>query len=145
MSRNPRPLESLLLPLKPESLQSAPLSLIPELGLTIRCLHRFMQHEPEIEKRRFPRKRTAAVAIMQVQILNKDSADEADCSSADWETSMFCFLRMFWFWTVLTSRRAGDMRTYAQDTALPGGKYEEGDVDSEGTAVGLVILLRRLN
>jgi coenzyme A diphosphatase NUDT7 len=32
-------------------------------------------------------------------------------------------------------RRAGDMRTYAQDTALPGGKYEEGDVDAEGTAV----------
>lgn len=27
------------------------------------------------------------------------------------------------------------MRTYAQDTALPGGKYEEGDNDSEGTAV----------
>lgn len=33
------------------------------------------------------------------------------------------------------SSRAGDMRTYAQDTALPGGKYEEGDIDSEGTAV----------
>jgi hypothetical protein len=27
------------------------------------------------------------------------------------------------------------MRTYAQDTALPGGKYEEGDIDAEGTAV----------
>jgi hypothetical protein len=27
------------------------------------------------------------------------------------------------------------MRTYAKDTALPGGKYEEGDVDAEGTAV----------
>jgi hypothetical protein len=35
----------------------------------------------------------------------------------------------------LTHRRAGDMRTYAQDTALPGGKYEDGDIDSEGTAV----------
>jgi len=35
----------------------------------------------------------------------------------------------------LMSRRAGDMRTYAQDTALPGGKYEEGDIDAEGTAV----------
>jgi coenzyme A diphosphatase NUDT7 len=35
------------------------------------------------------------------------------------------------------NRRAGDMRTYAQDTALPGGKYEEGDVDAEGTAVRL--------
>ncbi len=27
------------------------------------------------------------------------------------------------------------MRTYASDTALPGGKYEEGDQDEEGTAV----------
>ena len=35
----------------------------------------------------------------------------------------------------LINRRAGDMRTYAQDTALPGGKYEEGDIDAEGTAV----------
>nr|XP_031858243.1 uncharacterized protein CI109_006386 [Kwoniella shandongensis]KAA5525315.1 hypothetical protein CI109_006386 [Kwoniella shandongensis] len=35
---------------------------------------------------------------------------------------------------VLLSTRAGNMRTYAQDTALPGGKYEEGDVDEEGTA-----------
>jgi coenzyme A diphosphatase NUDT7 len=33
------------------------------------------------------------------------------------------------------TRRAGDMRTYAQDTALPGGKYEDGDIDAEGTAV----------
>jgi coenzyme A diphosphatase NUDT7 len=29
------------------------------------------------------------------------------------------------------------MRTYAQDTALPGGKYEDGDIDAEGTAVRL--------
>lgn len=29
------------------------------------------------------------------------------------------------------------MRTYASDTALPGGKYEEGDEDEEGTAVSL--------
>ena len=29
------------------------------------------------------------------------------------------------------------MRTYAADTALPGGKYEEGDTDEEGTAVNL--------
>lgn len=26
------------------------------------------------------------------------------------------------------------MRSYASDTALPGGKYEEGDLDEEGTA-----------
>lgn len=31
------------------------------------------------------------------------------------------------------------MRTYAQDTALPGGKYEEGDIDAEGTAVSLIM------
>ncbi len=27
------------------------------------------------------------------------------------------------------------MRSYASDTALPGGKYEDGDEDEEGTAV----------
>lgn len=27
------------------------------------------------------------------------------------------------------------MRTFAHDTALPGGKYEPGDIDAEGTAV----------
>jgi hypothetical protein len=30
------------------------------------------------------------------------------------------------------------MRSYANDTALPGGKYEPGDEDEEGTAVGPV-------
>jgi hypothetical protein len=30
------------------------------------------------------------------------------------------------------------MRSYASDTALPGGKYEDGDEDEEGTAVGHV-------
>jgi coenzyme A diphosphatase NUDT7 len=29
------------------------------------------------------------------------------------------------------------MRSYASDTALPGGKYEPGDEDEEGTAVRL--------
>ena len=58
---------------------------------------------------------------------------------------MSCFLRTVISSSMLIYRRAGDMRTYAQDTALPGGKYEEGDVDSEGTAVGPVILLRQLN
>jgi hypothetical protein len=43
-------------------------------------------------------------------------------------------------WVKLMSRRAGDMRTYAQDTALPGGKYEDGDIDAEGTAVCRVSL-----
>lgn len=36
---------------------------------------------------------------------------------------------------VLLSTRAGDMRSYAADTALPGGKYDEGDEDEVGTAV----------
>jgi hypothetical protein len=48
---------------------------------------------------------------------------------------MFYFPRMFVTQVGLINRRAGDMRTYAQDTALPGGKYEEGDIDAEGTAV----------
>ena len=38
------------------------------------------------------------------------------------------------------SRRAGDMRTYAGDSVLPGGKYEDGDKDAEGTAVCLTAL-----
>lgn len=38
---------------------------------------------------------------------------------------------------VLLSTRSGELRTYAHDTALPGGKYEEGDEDEEGTAVGV--------
>lgn len=29
------------------------------------------------------------------------------------------------------------MRTFAHDTALPGGKYELGDIDPEGTAVSI--------
>lgn len=29
------------------------------------------------------------------------------------------------------------MRTFAHDTALPGGKYELGDIDPEGTAVSV--------
>lgn len=33
------------------------------------------------------------------------------------------------------SSRSGDLRTYAYDTALPGGKWEEGDKDEEWTAV----------
>jgi hypothetical protein len=62
---------------------------------------------------------------------------------------MFCSLRKYLpSLAELMMRRAGDMRTYAQDTALPGGKYEEGDIDSEGTAVctcppGLAILINR--
>lgn len=30
------------------------------------------------------------------------------------------------------------MRTFAHDTALPGGKYEPGDIDAEGTAVSVL-------
>ena len=38
-------------------------------------------------------------------------------------------------------RRAGNMRSYASDTALPGGKYEDGDEDDEGTAVSIAVHL----
>jgi len=55
---------------------------------------------------------------------------------------MCYFLRKSIIQVDLMSRRAGDMRTYAQDTALPGGKYEEGDIDAEGTAVCRVSLFR---
>jgi hypothetical protein len=53
---------------------------------------------------------------------------------------MFYFLRKSVTQVGLMNRRAGDMRTYAQDTALPGGKYEDGDIDAEGTAVCRVSL-----
>jgi len=39
---------------------------------------------------------------------------------------------------VVLSTRSGELRTYANDTALPGGKYEDGDEDEEGTAVSLL-------
>lgn len=35
------------------------------------------------------------------------------------------------------------MRSYASDTALPGGKFEEGDEDDEGTAVSCLGVPRR--
>jgi len=65
--RNPRPLESLLLPLKPECLQFRPQT--HNVTCTIltrysRCIHRFLQYERPVQKRRFPRKRSAAVAIV---------------------------------------------------------------------------------
>jgi coenzyme A diphosphatase NUDT7 len=105
MSRNPRPIESLLLPLKPESLQ---------------CLHRLSEYVPtriattateagRSRGRRFPKKRSAAVAIV-------------------------IFVGRLGDLYVLLSTRAGNMRSYASDTALPGGKYEDGDEDMEGTA-----------
>ncbi|ORX34002.1 NUDIX hydrolase domain-like protein [Kockovaella imperatae] len=94
MSRNPQPIESLLLPLKPESLQ---------------CIHRFMEYERVKETRRFPKNRTAAVAII-------------------------LFIGRLGDLYVLLSTRAEAMRTFAKDTALPGGKYEPGDKDEEATA-----------
>ncbi|KAK8847499.1 hypothetical protein IAR55_005357 [Kwoniella newhampshirensis] len=86
--------ETLLPPLKPESLQ---------------CIHRFVAYSPAETRRRYPRRRSAAVAII-------------------------LFVGRLGDLYVLLSTRAGNMRTYAQDTALPGGKYEEGDMDTEGTA-----------
>ncbi|ORY30329.1 NUDIX hydrolase domain-like protein [Naematelia encephala] len=93
-SRHPRPIESLLLPLKPESLQ---------------CLHRFMEYERSPPVGRIPKRRSAAVAVI-------------------------LFVGRLGDLYVLLSTRAGNMRSYAHDTALPGGKYEEGDEDEEGTA-----------
>ncbi|OCF58704.1 hypothetical protein L486_03194 [Kwoniella mangroviensis CBS 10435] len=87
-------IESLLPPLKPESLQ---------------CIYRLQRYGPSVENRRYPKRRSAAVAVV-------------------------LFVGRLGDLYVLLSTRAGDMRTYAHDTALPGGKYEEGDVDAEGTA-----------
>jgi hypothetical protein len=74
MSRHPRPIESLLLPLKPESLQSVPsrplttlLRIDGDVSLNNRrCIHRFMEYVRPESKRRVPKRRTAAVAIMSV-------------------------------------------------------------------------------
>ncbi|WVW78312.1 hypothetical protein I302_100266 [Kwoniella bestiolae CBS 10118] len=90
----PQSIESLLPPLKPESL---------------RCIYRLQRYRLPKEKRRYPKRRSAAVAVI-------------------------LFVGRLGDLYVLLSTRAGDMRTYAHDTALPGGKYEEGDVDAEGTA-----------
>ncbi|WVF69695.1 hypothetical protein IAT40_004474 [Kwoniella sp. CBS 6097] len=87
-------IESLLPPLKPESLQ---------------CINRLQRHFCLAQARRYPRRRSAAVAVI-------------------------LFVGRLGDLYVLLSTRAGNMRTYAYDTALPGGKYEEGDVDAEGTA-----------
>ncbi|WVQ83165.1 hypothetical protein IAT38_005303 [Cryptococcus sp. DSM 104549] len=87
-------IESILPPLKPESLQ---------------CIRRFMAYKSPPRTRRFPKKRGSAVAII-------------------------LFVGRLGDLYVLLSTRSGNMRTYAQDTALPGGKYEEGDEDEEGTA-----------
>ncbi|CAK9786887.1 hypothetical protein CC85DRAFT_289453 [Cutaneotrichosporon oleaginosum] len=92
--RNPVPIESLLLPLKPDSLQ---------------CLHRFMQYERKVPPHPVPKKRKASVAIILFVGRKGD------------------------LYVILTTR-SGDLRTYAYDTALPGGKWEEGDKDEEWTA-----------
>ncbi|BEI83896.1 hypothetical protein CcaverHIS002_0405000 [Cutaneotrichosporon cavernicola] len=92
--RNPVPIESLLLPLKPDSLQ---------------CLHRFIQYERRIPPHPVPQKRKASVAIILFVGRKGD------------------------LYVILTTR-SGDLRTYAHDTALPGGKWEEGDLDEEWTA-----------
>ncbi|WRT64678.1 uncharacterized protein IL334_001612 [Kwoniella shivajii] len=85
-------------------------SLLPPLTPeSLRCIYRLQRYVPPVESRRIPRKRSAAVAVV-------------------------LFVGRLGDLYVLLSTRAGDMRTYAHDTALPGGKYEEGDVDPEGTA-----------
>ncbi|WWC59589.1 uncharacterized protein I303_102146 [Kwoniella dejecticola CBS 10117] len=93
-TKMPPTIEYLLPPLKPESLQ---------------CIYRLQRYVPPLESRRYPKRRSAAVAVI-------------------------LFVGRLGDLYVLLSTRAGDMRTYAHDTALPGGKYEEGDIDAEGTA-----------
>ncbi|WWC86800.1 uncharacterized protein L201_001679 [Kwoniella dendrophila CBS 6074] len=90
----PPNIESVLPPLKPESLQ---------------CIYRLQRYVPPKDERRYPKRRSAAVAVV-------------------------LFVGRLGDLYVLLSTRAGDMRTYAHDTALPGGKYEEGDIHAEGTA-----------
>ena len=86
-----------------------PLTPPPPPELNTRCLHRFMEHPRTPQTRRFPKRRTAAVAIV-------------------------LFIGRLGDIYVLLSTRAGTLRSYAHDTALPGGKHEAGDADEEGTA-----------
>ncbi|WVQ75914.1 hypothetical protein IAR50_005549 [Cryptococcus sp. DSM 104548] len=88
------PLEAVLPPLKPESLQ---------------CVRRLARYSPPPRRGRLPKRRCAAVAVM-------------------------LFVGRLGDLYVLLSTRAGNMRTFAHDTALPGGKYEPGDMGPEGTA-----------
>ncbi|ODO07894.1 hypothetical protein I350_03475 [Cryptococcus amylolentus CBS 6273] len=76
---------------------------------SLQCIRRLARYNPPPRRGRLPKRRCAAVAIM-------------------------LFVGRLGDLHVLLSTRAGNMRTFAHDTALPGGKYEPGDVDQEGTA-----------
>lgn len=68
-----------------------------------------MTYEPPRDVRPLPRRRQAAVAVV-------------------------LFIGRLGDLYVLLSTRAGTMRSYASDTALPGGKCEDTDADIEATA-----------
>ncbi|WVO16635.1 hypothetical protein L204_104314 [Cryptococcus depauperatus] len=85
-------------------------SILPPLkSESLQCLQRLSNYSPVRLHRRLPRKRSAAVAVI-------------------------LFVGRLGDLYVLLSTRSGNMRTYAHDTALPGGKCEEGDLDAEDTA-----------
>ncbi|WVR04717.1 hypothetical protein IAU60_001728 [Kwoniella sp. DSM 27419] len=85
-------------------------SLLPPLkSESLQCIYRLQRSSASASSRRYPLSRSAAVAVI-------------------------LFVGRLGDLYVLLSTRAGDMRTYASDTALPGGKYEDGDEDAEGTA-----------
>ncbi|KZT43786.1 hypothetical protein SISSUDRAFT_1039682 [Sistotremastrum suecicum HHB10207 ss-3] len=73
------------------------------------CLRNLAAHKPRFANRRYPRKRCAAVLVA-------------------------LFVGRMGDLYVILSSRAKTLRTYAGDTSLPGGKWEEGDEDMEDTA-----------
>ncbi|OWZ28460.1 hypothetical protein C347_05667 [Cryptococcus neoformans AD2-60a] len=90
----------------PASLEHCLPPLKPE---SLQCIYHLLSYSPSKVKRRLPLRRCAAVAVI-------------------------LFVGRLGDLYVLLSTRAGNMRTFAHDTALPGGKYEPGDIDAEGTA-----------
>ncbi|KDQ15532.1 hypothetical protein BOTBODRAFT_31849 [Botryobasidium botryosum FD-172 SS1] len=98
------------------------LPLLPESRV---CLRNLARHRPQQHAQRFPRARSAAVLVA-------------------------LFVGRTGHLHVLLSRRADTLKSFPGDTALPGGKYEEGDKSAEDTArreafeeIGLPIDRRR--
>ncbi|EIW71154.1 hypothetical protein TREMEDRAFT_71077, partial [Tremella mesenterica DSM 1558] len=85
------------------------ISILPPLKAeSLQCIHRLqLYHRPDPIA--IPKSRTASVAIV-------------------------LFVGRLGDLYVLLSTRAGDLRSYASDTALPGGKHDPTDADEEETA-----------
>lgn len=82
---------------------------------SIACLERFLRHQPDVRDTNHPRSMLAAVLLL---IYEKAGS-----------------LR------VILTTRSKSLRSHPFQTALPGGKFDEEDVDMTTTAVSYVVLL----